>query len=399
MDSVQRSNMQKTIIILLGCCFVIAATRPDPNYLLSLSRSSPIFSEALYRQIAVRRWNVVYSPFSVQAALGMLLIGAGNGPTFEEINRVAFLNPYVPANVEFKGILLQWNNVTALEVYNSNGIFLNPHLPIERQFTEAAWFYYFAQSTNFDLAYPGGPERHINEFVERQTNHYVKNLLEPGTINSATAAILVNAIFFKGTWLQVFEPRHTRKSVFYSQNRGQIQLDTMHSVRYVNIKRNVLGADIIELPYKERFALYIALPQATYGVQYLEAALGFPGAINQLFEGFRTEHVSLALPKFRIESDFHLKQALEQLGIRTAFSPNADLSRISKVGGVYVSDVIHKAVIEVDETGTVAAAATAVIAVGNSYGFATPFKVDHPFIFFLRDRQTNIILFQGKFSG
>ncbi|CAG5134254.1 unnamed protein product, partial [Candidula unifasciata] len=336
----------------------------------------------------------------VQAALGLLLAAAGNGVAYEEINRVAFLNPPVPVNVDFKTLLLQWSNLTEVQLYSANGIFVNPNFPIERGFVEAVLFYYFAQSTNFDFSYPGGPEKPINDFVERQTNHLIKDLLPAHTITGSTAVILVNTVFFNGTWERTFDHRSTNKGDFYTLDKGTVQVDMMRSSRKINIRRNVFGADVIELTYHGNFALYIALPQAVNGIIQLETHLNTPGAVNQLFEGFKKEYLQLSLPKFRIESDFKLKVPLYQIGIRTVFTDNANLHGISKTGGLFVSEIFHKAVIEVQEAGTVAGAATAIEINLLSAKIQYPeFKVDHPFIFFLRDRQTNIILFQGKFSG
>ncbi|KAI8739265.1 leukocyte elastase inhibitor [Biomphalaria glabrata] len=177
----------------------------------------------------------------------------------------------------------------------------------------------------------------------------------------------------------------------------------MNADRYVNIKRdNVNKVDVAELPFKGgRFSLYIALPRAVDGITDLEQLLVQPEKVKQLFTGLSSVRVQLSIPKFKTETTLSLNTPLRDMGIRKAFISNAaNFSGITPAQ-VFISQVLHKAVIEVKETGTVAAAAT-VIGVSLTSVQLPPtqtFIADHPFVYFLRDNQTGQILFQGKFSG
>ncbi|XP_005107373.2 serpin B4 [Aplysia californica] len=197
----------------------------------------------------------------------------------------------------------------------------------------------------------------------------------------------------------------TMKKPFHQLGGARSQVDMMRDDRYVNFKSdNSLKADMVRIPFKGgRFSMYVVLPQSVDGITALETSLTSGDAINKLFDGFQPQYVSLEIPKFKIESTFHLKDQLKALGMVKAFDANAaDFSGITQVNGTHISSVIHKAVIEVKETGTTAAAATVVTIVAESvmiHSDMTHFRADHPFLFFLRDDQTNQILFQGKFSG
>uniref|UniRef100_A0A2C9JYN2 Serpin domain-containing protein n=1 Tax=Biomphalaria glabrata TaxID=6526 RepID=A0A2C9JYN2_BIOGL len=163
-------------------------------------------------------------------------------------------------------------------------------------------------------------------------------------------------------------------------------------------KDDVNNVDVAEIPFRgRRFALYIALPRACDGITDLEILLQKPGKVDELLTGFDSKNIKITMPKFRIETKIELKDVLIDMGMVKAFSDKlADFSGLSQ-GQVYISKVIHKAVIEVQESGTVAAAVTAAKITGRVK--PVPFIADHPFLYFLRDKETGQVIFQGKFSG
>uniref|UniRef100_A0A2C9LR09 Serpin domain-containing protein n=1 Tax=Biomphalaria glabrata TaxID=6526 RepID=A0A2C9LR09_BIOGL len=180
----------------------------------------------------------------------------------------------------------------------------------------------------------------------------------------------------------------------------------MHDNRTLRIKRdNLNGLDVAEISFKgNRFTLIIVLPHQMDSLTDLETSLDQPHKVDEICTGLDHADVQLAIPKFKIETSLDLIPALKALGIEDAFEPGvANFSGITPTGPVYLSQVVHKAVIDVQETGTVAAAVTvAKVTITSEPVNLQPeekFIVDHPFIYFLRDRQTGQILFQGKFSG
>ncbi|BFZ05390.1 hypothetical protein BsWGS_08429 [Bradybaena similaris] len=382
---------------LLIFCSMVAVALFEGQECFSLSTPLTDFSQDLYDVIAVEKTNVVYSPFSIQAALGMTLLGAHRA-TLMEISQVLFGYPEFSQHAEFRDLLKQWSGMTDGRLDSVNGLFVSEAYPVKPQFVEAAESYYFGKSVNFHLGVHGAVEQAINDFGEEKTNGRVTHLLQRDTITSGTKAVLVNAAIFHGTWDWVFQDDMTHKGTFHTLDKGTIQIDMMYSERRAMVKRDFAGADLIELPFTgNRFALYIALPRAYTGLAAFENLLIKTQSVKTMFDEYRSEEVYLTLPKFKIESLFKLKGHLLNLGIENLFTLNASLDGISQKGGLYLDDVYHKAVIEVQENGTVPSAGTAAMA--STLSSPKPFTVDHPFVFFLRNKKTNIILFQGKFSG
>ncbi|BFZ05359.1 hypothetical protein BsWGS_08398 [Bradybaena similaris] len=393
-------NPALTSVCLL---IIINLARGDDVQLLSSASSG--FSQRLYQKIASgKQESTIYSPYSIHSTLSMTSLGA-RGETATELFRTLGLTalPGNSAHQAYHDLIVQLNSNKDVKLHTANAIFVNPRMAIEEQFVNDVKTEYLARSSNFDLAAVGGPEKEINDFVKDTTEGLIPNIISPGSINSMTVMVLVNAIFFNGTWAEKFTEYKTKKQNFQKLGGATSQVDMMYDERFVNIKRNVQGVDVAELPFLgQRFSLYIALPQTTDGITALESSLASAGFVDQLFEGLSAVRVRLSVPKFKIETTLGLNSALQELGIVKAFDPNnANFQGISAAGNVYISDVVHKAVIEVKETGTVAAAATAIQIV--SAAIIEPpndiFKADHPFVFFLRDNQSGNILFQGKFLG
>ncbi|KAH9525833.1 Serpin B3 [Bulinus truncatus] len=393
--------------MLLMCAalvLVIAGQLVNADQQFSLSSASSGFSQNLYQRIALDEPNVIYSPYSIHSVLTMTSLGA-RGVTLNEMRTTLGISSLGDeVHGVYKELIQQFNSVTGVEIHTGNAIFVNSNYQIQPKFISDTSNYYLAKTDNIKLTAIGGPAKPINDYIAAQTKNIIKDLLGPDDIDANTVMVLINTIFFNGTWLKEFNKHSTKSSNFTLPGGGVKQVEMMKDMRNVNIKRdNSNGVDIAELPFKgSRFSMYIALPQKVDGVIKLEQLLSQPGKVQELLSGLIIESADLAIPKFKIETKFNLNTALKSLGIVKAFQPNADFSGITSQGQVYISDVIHKAVIEVQETGTVAAAATAVV-MTKSASFTsitrTSFIADHPFVYFLRDNQTGQILFQGKFSG
>ncbi|KAH9525657.1 Serpin B4, partial [Bulinus truncatus] len=376
----------------------------DLQQQLSLSSASADFSQRLYQKVALDKPNVIYSPYSIHSALSMTSLGA-RGDTADEMRAtlgVTSLGDSV--HQVYKELIQQLNSVTTVQLHTGNAIFVNPYYQIIPKFMEDTSNDYFAKSDNIDLSANGGPEKPINDYIAAQTENMIKDVLGPGSVDGSTVMILVNTIFFNGTWEKTFEKYKTRSQDFKQLGGAVKQVQMMHDDRTVKIKRdNANGVDVAELPFKGgRFSLYIALPQKVDGITELEALLAQPGKAQELLTGLNHTRVQLAIPKFKIETTLALNSALRDLGIVKAFSPAAaDFTGITQSAQVYISQVLHKAMIEVQETGTVAAAATVIgiVALAVLSPPAETFIADHAFVYFLRDNTTGQILFQGKFSG
>ncbi|KAI3368459.1 hypothetical protein L3Q82_025475 [Scortum barcoo] len=276
------------------------------------------------------------------------------------------------------------------------------------QFLEATEKYYHADLKAVDFI--GAPEacrREINSWVEQQTENKIKDLLKPGTVSAMTRLALVNAIYFKGNWLNRFDEANTKEMPFkinQNENKPVQMMYQMKKLPYNYIPE--LGLQILELPYvDEELSMFILLPQESADGSEPLLKLENELTREKLDEWTNRENmdvhseVFIHLPKFKLEEDYELNEPLAKLGMTDVFcGPKADLSGMNGKGGLFLSTVAHKAFVEVNEEGTEAAAATAGM-VAFCMLREEHFTADHPFLFFIRHNKTKSILFLGRFSS
>ncbi|XP_035826973.1 serpin B3 [Aplysia californica] len=395
-------------LILLACLAVATLAVParHEHGNAELSKANAGFSQRLYQKIAVGKSEAVYSPYSIHSALSMTALGARGQTASEMYSTLGLTSMAAGPDNAYHDLIVRLNSAKDVQLYTGNGIFTNPSFNIVPSFVTDVQNKYFAKAEAFDMNAAGGPEKPINDFIERNTHDMIKNVVKSNSITSDTVMLLVNTLFFKGNWAENFDVYKTQKKPFHQLGGARSQVDMMKDERHVNFKSdNSLKADMVRIPFKGgRFSLYVVLPQSVDGITALETSLTSGDAINKLFDGLEPKYASLEIPKFRIESSFQLKDQLKALGMVKAFDAKAaNFSGITPAKETYISSVIHQAMIEVKETGTTAAATTAVSIEATSLLVPPPdmvyFRADHPFLFFLRDDQTKQILFQGKFSG
>ncbi|MEA3559425.1 MAG: serpin family protein, partial [Candidatus Thermoplasmatota archaeon] len=252
-----------------------------------------------------------------------------------------------------------------------------------------------------ELDYAADPEscrKTINNWVENRTNDRIKDLIPEGDIDIFTYMVLTNAIYFKGEWIYEFNEDETDKAPFYSPS-GEVEVDMMGmKLEDDNKVPYYLGDDVqaLELPYKgDELSMVLVLP--SFGtlddmISDLDNAL-----LEEIRSGLEPSNVQVKMPKLKLETKYGLKDHLIDLGMPTAFSPgSADFSGMSAEGEeVYISKVIHQTFLEVDEEGTEAAAATAVILRKYSAESIPEFNANEPFLFYIQQRDTGNILFMG----
>lgn len=234
----------------------------------------------------------------------------------------------------------------------------------------------------------------INEWVAKNTNDKVLNLIPKGKIDVMTRFVLTNAIYFNADWENPFEEEKTHDQKFYP-GTDSIEVDMMQvesSFAYGEFE----DCDVIDLPYKgNRVSMTIILPKIAIDQFCLELDEVKMDAISK---GLKKELVLLNFPKFTFDYDVSLGDYLMQLGMKTAFSSNADFSGITRQTLLSISDVLHKAHISVDEKGTEAAAATAVMFIEKNVRLTKKMTVDKPFVFVIKDNQSGAILFIGRIN-
>ena len=240
--------------------------------------------------------------------------------------------------------------------------------------------------------------RTINAWVEEKTRDRIKDLIKPGVLNSMTRLVLTNAIYFKGDWARQFDEKATRQAPFWVAQEKKVDVPMrFQRARFKYAEMDSLQC--LELPYVgEELSMVVLLPKERTGLDKLEASLNRENL--QLWLGrMHKMKVSVHLPKFKMTREFQLGEMLQAMGMKDAFSPQwADFSGMNGKRDLFISAVIHKAFVDVNEEGTEAAAATAVGIQVTSIQPERVFRADHPFLFLIRDTRSGVILFMGRVS-
>jgi serpin B len=367
-----------------------------------LAAQDEAFGAALYRLLAAGGGNLMFSPASIAAALRMALCGA-RGQTADEIAAALQLSG---AGAAADGLRLLSDGLAHVPddrvVFRApNTMWVQSGLPLQPEFTATLREAAAVSVRDADFVRAAGAARlEINDLVARQTEGKITDLLAPGVLDALTRLVLVNAIYLKAAWAHPFPKQATSDGPFYPDGQGA---GTAVTARMMQLTEQLPylhgdGYQAVVLPYAGGgLAMTIVLPDGPLTA----LPKGFPAGLADLTRRAGSRQVSLTLPRFRQESQFGLAPVLTQLGIRQAFSPDdADFTGITTAEPLSISAVVHKAYIDVDEHGTEAAAATAVVmrmlvAVRPAAPPVT-MVADHPFLFAITDRTTGLPLFLGQ---
>ena len=374
--------------------------------LSAIAASSNAFGFDLYAQLSTKPGNLVISPASISTALAMTWGGA-KGDTATAMANVLHLTGTPAQVMTASGGLSRTLTDPGREVTFrvANQLFGETTYAFEAPYLEQTRVAYGAPLERVAFAKdPEAARSHINGWVEAKTERRIKDLIPSPSITRDTRLVLVNAIYFLGDWLEPFETRATMPRPFFTTKAASKDVPTMHkteSFRYA--KRD--GASVIELPYKgNAMAMVLVVPDAVDGLGKLEKAVDeawLTGAVGALHH----ERVALALPKFEVAPTeaVRLADLLKPMGMAVAFDRKcADFTGIANPPSaddrLYIAEVFHKAFVKADEKGTEAAAATAVTMARAGGAPAKPIelKADRPFLFFIRDTATGLVVFMGR---
>ncbi|MCE7924700.1 MAG: serpin family protein [Haliscomenobacteraceae bacterium CHB4] len=338
--------------------------------------------------------NIFISPFSISTALTMTVNGAANQTLADMQNtlKIASLG-MKDVNASYKTLLQTLPNLDPdTKIKLANSIWHQLNYSVLPGFLTANSTYFNSDVKGVEFKDPAVIGK-VNMWIEDNTDGLIKDALSE--LDPNTVMLLINAIYFKGTWRTEFKPDSTQKADFFTAG-GPVQVDMMHiqESKFPYFSNDLFQA--IDLPYGDSiYSMSVFLPKEGHDVGEIVAALN-AGSWGQWLDAFQTRSVQLYLPKFKLEYDKKLKRTLTDMGMGIAFSDAADFSSMINGGGVKIDDVIHKAFIEVNEKGTEAAAVTIVSMIEISVPFVPTVNVNRPFLFVIRDNKTNSILFMGK---
>ncbi|XP_060651393.1 alaserpin-like isoform X2 [Drosophila nasuta] len=330
----------------------------------------------------------------------MARLGA-SGRTATQLDRGLNLisNNEIEIAESFHNVLAAFEKSSVLRI--ANKIYIKSGYQLRDEFSSLIFKKFLSGVEPIDFTQNEKAARAINSWVEQRTENLIKDLISPSALDENTQLVLINAVHFKGTWARQFLEFDTRNENFYLNNDNSIKVPIMiMTERFRYAKLDFLDATALELPYEDsNWSLLILLPNRKTGLPHLERKLRGT-QLSQIREKLYLTEVTVKLPKFKSEFKVELKNTFEQLGMSEMFSDKADFSRmITSPEQLKVSKIFHKAVIDVNERGTEAAAATAMIAELTSLRIPLQkpknFYADHPFNYYIINNQSTV-LFAGK---
>ena len=408
---------------IVAACALVAVTTAGARAETKMTNGEAQFAAALHGALRTTAGNLFYSPASIRIAMAMAAAGA-RGQTATEMHHALALPAGDAAHAALGKQLADWAAMATPGVASTPAT--DPQMQkwqeqeleqkrvvlrvVNRLWAQAGHKFReeFLQLLRDDYRAPlGTVDFHhdaarvaINKWVAEATEQKIKQLLA-NPIPGDTKLVITNAVYFKAHWADEFTPSMTRDEPFFVAGGKSAKVPLMRRVGYVPLGR-IDGAMMAELPYGDgRLSMDVVLPNARDGIARLEEAYT-KGAFDQWVHALASTRAEVMLPRFRTSSSFQLADQLAALGMARAFKyPDADFSGIDGTHELFIGAVVHKAFVDVDEHGTEAAAATAVM---MRAGAAPPseepvlFRADHPFLFFIRDTQSGAVLFAGRLA-
>lgn len=393
------------VLILMGLTLgLLNKSRAADFAAHNLVEGNNAFALDLYQRLNSKGKNVFLSPYSISSAFGMCYAGA-RGNTKKEMSKVF----HYPADqeqlhknfAELNGALEKIQKKRHVELNIANSLWAQNDYSFLSEYFSIIKKYYAAKIENVDFEHnPEKARKEINDWTEENTNHLIEEIIPQGVLTPLAKLVLASAIYFKGEWLSTFESERTKDEPFWVTPEHSKDVPMMRQDGYFEYAEN-RDIQALLLPYKGNdLSMVILLPRKKDGIRGLENRLTMK-RITQWIGALQTQNTAIYLPKFAIESAFSLKEYLTSMGMRDAFLwPGADFSGMDGTELLFLSEALHKAWVKVDERGTEAAAATAVImTLGAAPNESVKvFRADHPFVFIIKENTSGSILFMGKVS-
>ncbi len=382
--------------------------REKPNLqaadLRPLTDGNNAFAFDLYQALRAENGNLAYSPFSISLALAMTSAGA-RGQTEAQMTQAMHFLPQAELHPAFNALDQALEAVPSsadkdqepMQLNVANAVWTEQTLPLESAFLDTLSLNYGAGIHQSDfINQPKAVKDEINAWVSDETQEKIQDLLSENAIGPFARMVLVNAIYFKADWLDQFDANHTYDAPFHLLDGSEVTAPLMSQGMTLPYAAGD-GWQMAELPYAGGTAAMDILVPDEGRFEEIEASLNAE-AVSAMWSGLQPTSVSFAMPKFKVESSFTLGDYLAALGMPDAFAPDlADFSGMTGGRDLFIGAVVHKAFVAVDEEGTEAAAATAVIMeLSMAPMFDVTLTVDRPFLYIIRDLQSGQILFMGR---
>ncbi len=390
-----------SLVILLAALFAAPSawaqkvlSSSDSSLYEGLVKGNNTFAVQLYGGLATKPGNLFFSPYSISTALGMTYAGA-RGTTAKEMKKALhFEFDQSRLNAAFRGLNRELTAAvgrSGQKLNIANGLCLTRG-NVNNEYKTLLRKYYDAE------VFSGGLNR-INGWVKQKTEGKIRRILTE--LNPNSVCVILNAIYFKGIWKSRFSKKSTREAPFIISSTKQVTVPLMY--QRDNFKM-LIEKDFraVSIPYTgDGLSMVVLLPDKTSSLGGLEKQLT-PENLGKWLSELDKQHVreiDLYLPKFTLETGYNLKPLCMELGMRNAFTRNADFSGMQgRKGDIWISQIQHKAFVKVNEQGTEAAGTTAVEIVTKAMVSYPEFRADRPFIFLIQDNRTGMILFMGRMA-
>ncbi len=384
--AVKRSLSMVIVFLFINMCLAANA-----------ANSVNSFGLDLYGVLSGKEGNIFFSPFSISTALAMTYLGA-DGNTALQMKQVLHFEDE-GLHESFSKLIASLNKpAEGYKLSIANALWVQKNYPLLETFLRDIDSYYRAPVNTVDFVTDlDNSIRKVNDWIEEKTAGKIKNMLTRDDVDSLTRLILTNAIYFKGKWKMPFDEKLTKKDFFYENETTKVEVDMMELTEKFEYYEDD-QVQVLKLPYAgSSLSMLIVLPKVSVKLMELEKDLT-KEKIEGWLKNLSETRVQLFLPRFKIQQRLSMKETLMKMGMIDPFTDRADFSKIDGTRKLKIQNVIHQAFVEVNEEGTEAAAATAVI---MGIKMAMPvmpviFRADRPFMFFIQEETSNTILFMGR---